>query len=130
MSNETYVRFIVEDGSQELVPDILAANKISVPKDMDSIVSFDVFSESGVPIDISAHTVTISVRKRPTDTVSLAKITAVTSQPSPSCYGQFIFPKTLWSLASAGLYVYDIVAVDGIGNSTQISKVRQFQIGY
>lgn len=129
MSNDTYVRFFVEDGTNASAVDVHNADKIYAPKGADSSISFDVFSVSGVPMDISQQTVTINIRRRPTDTVSIAKINAVTAEATPSCFGQFILPKTLWTLVSPGLYVYDVISTDLLGNKTQISEVKVFQLG-
>jgi hypothetical protein len=129
MSNETYVRFFVEDGSVSLAVDVHNADMISVPKSADSVIAFDVFSVSGAPISISEHVVTLNVKKRPTDTVFIAQIEAITPPPSPSCYGRFILPRTLWSLVPAGLYVYDVLATDVLGNRTQLSSAKVFHLG-
>lgn len=130
MSNETYVRFFVEDGSTSFAVDVHNADTVYVPKEADSIVSFDVFSVSGVPLDITDKTVTMTVKRRPTDTVFVAKINATIQSPSPSCYGFFVLQKSLWTLIPAGMYVYEVFSEDLLGNRTQLSSAKVFHLGY
>lgn len=126
--SEQLIRFFVEDGSTARAYDRDLADQIKVPKGSDSSVVFDVSSVSGVPLDLSEQTVTISVKKRPTDTIDIVKINSVPLDVPSKSSGKFLFSKSMWDYAAPGLYVYSITATDAFGVVTSISPIRIFHL--
>lgn len=128
--NEQAMSFFVDDGSKKTVYDKDSADQLKISKLVDTRVVFDVRTVSGVPVDLSGKAVVLTVKKRPTDTIAVAEVAAIPQDIPTSSSGVFVFPSTLWDYASAGYYVYSIVASDPLTSErVLVSSIRGMYLG-
>lgn len=127
--NEQTIVFFVNDGSNPIAYNKDSSDELRLLKHADCVVVFDVVSVSGVPIDLTGKTVSILVKKRPTDTINVAKIDSSQLDIPSKSSGKFLFPKQLWEYANPGLYVYSVLSVDTLGETVVISPTRILHLG-
>lgn len=128
--NEQFISFFVDDGSGRRAYDKDSADQLKISKHVDTRVVFEAYTYSGVPVNLTGKDTVITVKKRPMDSIAVAEIVAQPLDIPTVSSGAFVFPVSLWDYATAGYYVYSVVASDPLsGERFLISPIRSMYLG-
>jgi len=94
--------------------------RLELPVGMNAQLPILVLLPSGAPVKLAGMTLTLTVKKRPTDGVAFPAVTATI--PSPAQPGMAVF--SILGVKTKGLnpgtYLYDVWISDGSGNSQAV----------
>lgn len=87
---------------------------------MDAQLPILVLTPSGAPVPLAGLTLTLTVKKRPTDGVAFPAVTATVPSPSPAGQAVFAISGIQTNNLNPGTYLYDVWIKDGSGKEQAV----------